>query len=72
MRVFTAQVRGGVIVPHEGLTLPEGSEVTVVVDDGERAFGATPEEERELLESIAEADRVEVVSAEELLRRLQR
>jgi hypothetical protein len=72
MHVFTAQVRGGVIVPDEGITLREGSIVTVLFDDGEREFEVTPEEERELLEAIAGADRGEVISADELLKRLRR
>jgi hypothetical protein len=72
MQVFSAKVRGGVIVPDESVTLLEGSKVTVVFDDGEREFEATPEEERELLEAIAGVDRGEVISAEELLRRLKR
>jgi hypothetical protein len=72
MQVFTARVRGGVIVPEDGVTLPEGTTVTVVADLETGVFETTPEEERELLESIAEADRGDVITAAELLERLRR
>jgi hypothetical protein len=72
MQVFSARVRGGAIVLEEGITLPEGATVTVIADGDTEPFETTPEEERELLESIAEADRGDVISAAELLRRLSR
>lgn len=72
MQVFSARVRGGAIIPEEGVTLPEGAKVTVVADDDVQAFEATAEEESELLEAIAAAERGETVSAEELLERLRR
>ena len=72
MQVFTARVRGGVIVPEDGVTLPEGTTVTVVADLETGVFETTPEEERELLESIAEADRGDFITAAELLERLRR
>jgi hypothetical protein len=31
MQVFSARVTGGVIVPDDGVTLPEGTVVTVIV-----------------------------------------
>jgi hypothetical protein len=70
MQVFTAWVKGGAIVPDEGVTLPEGSRVTVIADDREAPLELTAAQEAELAESIAEADRGEVISAAELLRRL--
>ncbi len=70
MQVFTALVKGGAIVPDEGVDLPEGSRVTVIADDREAPFELTAAQEAELAESIAEADRGEVISAAELLRRL--
>ena len=70
MQVFTAWVKGGAIVPDEGVDLPEGSRVTVIADDREASFELTAAQEAELAESIAEADRGEVISAAELLRRL--
>jgi hypothetical protein len=70
MQVFTARVQGGAIVPDEGVQLAEGSRVTVIADQAEAPFELTAAEEAELAESIAEADRGEVISAAELLRRL--
>jgi hypothetical protein len=72
MQVFTAPVKGGAIVPDEGIELPEGSRVTVIADEREAPVELTPEQEAELAESIAEADRGDVISAAEVLRRLSR
>jgi predicted transcriptional regulator len=44
--------------------------VTVLAKDNEAGFDLTPEQEAELLQSIAEADRGETVSAEEVLAKL--
>jgi hypothetical protein len=41
-------------------------------DEDAAAFEVTPEEEAELLEAIREADRGDVITAEELLERLRR
>ena len=70
MQVFTARVQGGAIVPDEGVQLAEGSRVTVIADQAEARFELTAAEEAALAGSIAEADRGEVISAAELLRRL--
>ena len=72
MLVFTARVRDGAVVPEDGVTLPEGSKVTVIADAEEQAFEATAEEESELLEAIAGVERGETVRAEDLLERLRR
>ena len=72
MQVFSGQVRGGTIVPDEGVELSEGSRVTVIAGEADSAFELTAESEAELAKSIAEADRGDVVSADELLRRLSR
>ena len=72
MQVFSARVRGGAIVPEDGVTLPEGTVVTVIADLETGVFETTPEEERELLESIAGADRGDFITAAELLERLRR
>jgi hypothetical protein len=72
VQVFSARVRGGAIIPEDGVTLPEGSKVTVIADGDEKAFEATAEEESELLEAIAGVERGETVSAEDLLERLRR
>jgi hypothetical protein len=72
MQVFSARVRGGTIVPEDGVTLPEGAKVTVIADEGTEVLEITAEEESELLEAIAEAERGETVRAEDLLERLRR
>ncbi len=72
MQVFTALVKGGAIVPDEAIELPEGSRVTVIADEREAPVELTAEQEAELAESIAEADRGDVISAAEVLRRLSR
>jgi hypothetical protein len=41
-------------------------------DEDAAGFEVTPEEEAELLEAIREADRGDVITAEELLERLRR
>ncbi len=71
MKIATGKVVGGKVVV-EGVTLEEGASVTVLARDGLGGFTLTPEEEAELLLSIAEADRGETVSAEEVLAKLAR
>jgi len=61
-------VNGHVVVEAE---LPEGAEVTLIALDGEETFEVTPELKAVLLESIAQGDRGEVISGEELLRELR-
>jgi len=72
MQVFTARVQGGAIIPEEGVQLAEGSRVTVIAGESDAPFELTTAEEAELAESIAEADRGDVISAAELLGRLSR
>jgi hypothetical protein len=56
----------------EDFELPEGKDVTVFLHDPEEDdFELTPEQEAELEESIAQADRGEVVPAEQVLRELR-
>jgi hypothetical protein len=71
MKIATGKVVDGKVVV-EGAPLQEGASVTVLARDGERGFTLSPEEEAELLLSIAEADRGETISAEEVLERLAR
>ena len=71
MKVATGKVVGGKVV-LEGVSLEEGASVTVLANDDDGSFGLTPEQEQELLLSIAEADRGETVSAEEVLAKLAR
>jgi hypothetical protein len=71
MKVATGKVVGGKVV-LEGVSLEEGTSVTVLAKDDEVSFALTPEQEEDLLLSIAEADRGETVSAGEVLARLAR
>jgi len=71
MKVATGTVIDGKVVV-EGETLAEGTKVTVVVREDEEFFELTPEEEAELLASIAEIERGEYITGEELLERLRR
>ena len=71
MKIATGRVVEGKVV-LEGVTLKEGSSVTVLARDEEGGITLTSEEEAELLLAIAEADRGETVSAEEVLAKLAR
>ena len=56
----------------EGEPLAEGSVVTVVARGADETFDVSPEEEKALLAAMAQADRGEVVSWEELREQLRR
>lgn len=71
MQVATGIVVGGKVVV-EGFGLAEGETVTVLTRETDEEVHLSPEEEAELLEAIAEADRGETISAEELFARLDR
>ncbi len=71
MRVATGRVVDGKVV-LEGEPLAEGSVVTVVAREDDETFEVSPEEERALLEAIAQADRGQVVSWEKLREQLRR
>lgn len=71
MKIAIGKVVGGK-VELEGGTFEEGSSVTVLARDEPEAVTLDPEEESELLLAIAEADRDEMVSAEEVLAKLAR
>jgi hypothetical protein len=68
MRITQGKVIGGQIVV-EGEAFTEGATVTVLVAD-ERTFTLNAEEEAALLEAIAEADRGELLPADEVLKQL--
>jgi hypothetical protein len=71
-RVYSARVRGGVVVP-DGVMLPDGTAVTIAVnDESEAAVELTPAELAELDEAIAEADRSESVPSAVVLAELGR
>jgi hypothetical protein len=63
-------VNGKIIV--EGELLPDGTVGTILAREAQETFEVPPELEAELLDSIAEADRGETISADELLQRLRR
>lgn len=69
MRVASGKVVHGQIV-YEG-EFPEGTDVTLIADDHEHGFEVTPELRAVLLEAMAECDRGEKITADELLRELQ-
>jgi len=71
MQVATGKVVADKVVVDE-LDLAEGEIVTVLTQDTEAAVQLSHEEEAELLEAIAEADRGETISSEELFARLRR
>jgi hypothetical protein len=68
MRVTKGKVVNGQITV-DGESFDEGSVVTVLVSD-ENTFTLTATEEAVLLESIAEADRGELLDAADVLKRL--
>lgn len=71
MQIFSARVRDGVIVPEDGVTLPEGTRVTIIAKEDEETFEVSPEQERELLSAIEEAERGHTITAAELFERLR-
>ena len=71
MKVAPGKVVGGKIV-LDGVSLEEGTSVTVLAEDNAGDFEFTPEQEADLLLSIAEADRGETFSAKEVLAGLAR
>ena len=70
MRVTSGKVVAG-RVEIEGDPLPEGAVVTVLSREADETFGLDDAAERDLLASIAEADRGELIPAEEVLRSLR-
>ena len=71
MQLATGTVVGGMVIV-EGDPLPEGAIVTILAREADETFEVPPELEAELLESIAQAERGETISADEVLERLHR
>lgn len=69
MRIASGKVVGGQIV-FEG-ELPEGADVTLLARDGEEEFEVDPQLEAVLLESIAQGERGQTISADDLLKELR-
>ena len=70
MKVATGMVVGGKIVV-QGEALPDGTVVTILARDSDGRFIVPPELAPELQASLAEAERGETISADELLIRLR-
>jgi len=70
MRVTSGKVVSGHIVV-EGEPLPDGSIVTVLARDADESFELDATAEADLLLSLAEADRGELIPADEVLRALR-
>jgi predicted transcriptional regulator len=66
MQVATGTVVDGKIV-LEGVRLAEGAKVTVVTRGADEGFTLTEAQENELLDSLAEIERGEFVTLDELL-----
>ena len=71
MQLATGTVVGGKVVV-EGEPLPEGTVVTILAREVDETFEVPPELEADLLESSAQAERGETVSADVLLKRLRK
>ncbi len=66
MQIATGTVVNGKIV-LEGVALTEGAVITVVVRGADETFSLTAEQEDELLAAMAEVERGECITLEELL-----
>lgn len=71
MQVASGTVVDGKVVV-EGLSLPEGTVVTILARGDEAVVRLPPQQEAELLESLDEAHREDGISAGELFARLRR
>jgi hypothetical protein len=71
MKVATGTVVDGEVVV-EGEVLAEGSTVSVLLREEDETFELTAADEVELLESIAEIERGNFITGDELLKRLGR
>ncbi|HEX7152327.1 MAG TPA: hypothetical protein VF618_12635 [Thermoanaerobaculia bacterium] len=67
MRIASGRVEAGQIV-IDGDQFPDGTIVTVLAREGDETFELDAATEGELLESIAEADRGELIPAARVMR----
>lgn len=70
MRIASGKVVSGQVIV-DGESLPEGSVVTVLAPEADETFELDAAAEAELLESMAQADRGELIPAAEVLRKLR-
>ena len=68
MRITKGKVVGGQVIV-EGEPLTEGSIVTILIPE-DRTFTLTEEDEAALLEAIAQADKGQLLDAEDVLKQL--
>jgi hypothetical protein len=68
VRIASGKVVDGQVV-YEG-ELPEGADVTLLAYEAEEAFEVRPELKAVLLESIAQCERGETISADQLLQEM--
>ena len=66
MLITTGRVTNGVIQIDTN-DWPDGTKVTLLAHEGDETFELDPEQETQLLQAIAEADRGELIQASELL-----
>jgi hypothetical protein len=71
MRLVLGKVVDGRIDPQGDPPLEEGSVVTILAREADGTFELDAHAEAKLLEAVAEADRGDLVDAEELLRSLR-
>ena len=71
MQISTGTVVSGKVVV-EGVPLVEGAVVTVLAREAEQPFSLSMQDEEELLAAMAEVERGEFISAEELLESLRK
>jgi hypothetical protein len=71
MQIASGTIVDGKVVV-DGLSLPEGTTVTVIARGDEVAVRLPPKQEAELIDALDEADCEEGISAEELFTRLRR
>jgi hypothetical protein len=70
MRITLGKVVAGHVI-LEGEPLPDGISVTILSREPNERFEFTAEMNAEFLESLAEADRGELVPADEVLRKVR-
>ena len=71
MQIASGTIVGGKVIV-EGLSLPEGTVVTILARGDEVAVRLPPDQEAALLEALDDADREEGIAADELFARLRR
>jgi len=70
MLITTGTVTNGVI-QIDGKDLPDGTTVTLIAHEGDETFELNSEQETQLLQAIAEAERGELIEASELLKKIR-